>query len=58
MEAGRIITGSTKYCNKENTTIKIIQDLHRETLADRRTKHRLILFYKMVHHMTPTFLSD
>ena len=54
VEAGRIITGSTKYCNKE----KILQDLHWETLADRRTKHRLILFYKMVHHMTPTFLSD
>ena len=53
-EACRIITGSTKYCNKE----KMLQDLHWESLRERRRKHRLILFYKMVHKMTPEFLSE
>ena len=54
-EACRIITGSTKYCNKE----KLLQDLHSiwESLRERRRKHIFILFYKMVHKMTPDFLS-
>ena len=36
----------------------MLQDLHWESLRERRRKHRLILFYKMVHKMTPEFLSE
>ena len=36
----------------------MLQDLHWESLRERRRKHRLIHFYKMVHKMTPEFLSE
>ena len=29
-----------------------------KTLKSRRTKHKLILFYKMLHNLTPNFLSS
>ena len=53
-EVGRFITGAIKYCSKA----KMFQDLHWESLADHRRKHRLLLFDKMVHKMTPEFLSS
>ena len=53
-EAARIVTGATKLVS--------IQNLNNETcwesLSSRRLKHKLILFYKMMHGLTPTFLSE
>ena len=53
IEAARICTGATKFCNIQ----KILQDLKWESLAERRKKHRLILFYKMTNSLTPSYLS-
>lgn len=53
-EAGRIVTGTTKLIS--------IAELNRETgwetLAERRRKHRLIMFYKMLHGLTPAYLQS
>ena len=53
-EAARIITGATKLCS----TDRLFKDLDWETLQNRRRKHRLLLFYKMFHRLTPDFLSE
>ena len=53
-EAARIVTGATKYCNIQ----KLLCDLKWETLAARRRKHRLILLYKMLNGLSPTYLSN
>ena len=45
VEAARICTGATKYCNIE----KLLNDLRWETLIERRKHHRLVFFYKMIH---------
>ena len=53
-EAARIVTGCTKLVS--------IVDLNKESgwesLAERRRKHRLILFYKMVNGLAPDYLSS
>ena len=53
-EAARIITGATKLCSID----RLFKDLDWETLQNRRRKHRLLLFYKMFHRLTPDFLSE
>lgn len=53
-EAARIITGATKLCSIE----KLYLDLGWETLQDRRTKHKLIIFFKMLNNLTPNYLSE
>ncbi|MEW8542639.1 MAG: reverse transcriptase family protein, partial [Candidatus Thiodiazotropha sp.] len=53
-EAARIVSGATKLCNIE----RLLSDLSWEPLYKRRRKHRLVLFYKMVNHLTPDILSD
>ena len=53
-EAARIVTGATKLTS--------LQSLHIETgwesLASRRQKSKLVLFYKMQNEMTPEYLSS
>jgi hypothetical protein len=53
-EAARIVTGATKLCNIQT----LLSDLKWETLAERRKKHKLILFYKMYNNITPSYLSN
>ena len=53
-EAARIVTGCTKLVS--------IVDLYREagweTLGQRRRKHKLILFYKMMYGVAPNYLNN
>ena len=53
-EAGRIVSGATKLCSSE----KLLAELGWETLQERRTKHKLLIFYKIVNGLTPDYLSD
>ena len=52
-EAARIVTGCTK--------LVAIRDLYQEsgweTLSERRRKHKLILFYKMITGLSPNYLN-
>ena len=54
IEAARIITGATKLCSIS----VLLSDLGWESLQDRRNKHKLIIFYKIIHGLTPTYLTD
>ena len=53
-EAARIVSRATKLCNID----RLLSDLSWELLHKRRRKHRLILFCKMINHLTPNILSD
>ena len=53
-ECARIVTGATKLVSIE----ALLTETGWETLADRRHKHSLILFYKMYNNLTPDFLSS
>ena len=53
-EAARVITGATKPCSIE----KLFADLGWESLQKRRNKHKLVIFYKILHGIAPTYLSD
>jgi hypothetical protein len=53
-EAARIITGATKL-----TGIRILlQECGSETLEERRNKHKILLFHKMVNKTVPEYLSN
>ena len=53
-EAARIVTGCTK-----SVSIRNLNDETRyETLEERCEKHKLILFHKIAHNFTPSFLSS
>ena len=52
-EAARIVTGATKLASLHS----LYTDTGWESLAPRREKHKLILYYKMQHGMTPEYLS-
>ena len=54
IEAARIITGATKLCSIS----LLLSDIGWESLQDRRNKHKLIIFYKIIHGLTPTYLTD
>ena len=54
VEAARIITGATKLCSIE----KLFFDLGWESLQSRRNKHKLVIFYKILHCLTPDYLFD
>ena len=54
IEAARIITGATKLCSIS----LLLSDLGWELLQDRRNKHKLIIFYKIIHGLTPTYFTD
>ena len=53
-EAARIATGATKLISLSN----LYKDICWETLQQRRHDHKLILFYKMVNNLAPTYLSS
>ncbi|XP_052777553.1 uncharacterized protein LOC128214887 [Mya arenaria] len=53
-EAARIVTGATKLCSIE----RLIADVNWDTLAERRRKHRLILFFKMKNGLSPEYLTN
>ena len=52
-EAG-IITGGTKLCSLE----KLLADLGWDSLQERRTKHKLVIFYKIINNLTPNYLQE
>lgn len=52
--AARIITGLR--INSSRT--KLYYELGWDMLSERRKVHKLILFYKMVNHMVPTYLEN
>ena len=54
VEAARIITGAAKLCSIE----KLVFDLGWESLQSRRNKHKLVIFYKILHGLTPDYLFD
>ena len=54
VEAGRIITGATKLCSIE----KLFTDLGWESLQNRRNKHKLTIFYKILSGITPDYLPE
>ena len=54
IEAARVITGATKLCSIE----KLFADLGWESLQKRRNKHQLVIFYKILHGIAPTYLLD
>ena len=53
IEAGRIITGATKLCSTEI----LFAELGRESFQERRTKHQLIIYYKILNGLTPRYLT-
>ena len=53
-EAARFITGGTKLCSHD----KIISDLGWDSLQERRTKHKMVIFYKILNNLTPPYLQD
>ena len=53
-EAARIITGANKLCSVDKT----LAELGWETLQERRNKQKLVIFYKMLHNESPTYLCD
>ena len=53
-EAARIITGGTKLCSIQ----KLLSELGWETLQERRSKHKLVIFYKIINGLTSDYLSD
>ena len=53
-EAARIVSGATKLCSIQ----KLLGELGWETLQERRSKHKLIIFFKILNGLTPEYLSD
>ena len=51
IETARIITGATKLCSIS----LLLSDLGWESLQDRRNKHILIIFYKIIPHISLLF---
>ncbi|MCG8113232.1 MAG: reverse transcriptase domain-containing protein, partial [Candidatus Thiodiazotropha taylori] len=54
IEAARIITGATKLCSVS----KLLTDLGWETLQNRRNKHKLVILFKILNGLTPSYLHD
>ncbi|MEW8546433.1 MAG: reverse transcriptase domain-containing protein, partial [Candidatus Thiodiazotropha sp.] len=54
IEAARTITGATKLCGID----RLFSDLGWESLQSRRDKHKLVIFYKIMNGLTPSYLSD
>ena len=55
IEAMRIVTGTTMLCSiaKYNNNVT-----GWETLQTRRTKQNILIFYKMLHGLTPCYLHN
>jgi hypothetical protein len=53
-EAARIVTGASKLISLRN----LYREIGWESLETRRNNHKLILFYKMYHGYTPSYLAS
>ena len=53
-EAARIVSGATKLCKIE----KLSAEVGWETLQERRNKHKLVIFFKILNGLTPSYLHD
>ena len=53
-EAARICTGTTKLVSIQNLN----NEINWEPLDSRRRKHKLIMFFKMVNSLLPTYMSN
>ena len=53
-EAARIVTGCTKLVSIES----LMSEVGWRPLSDRRKIHKLVMFFKMVNHLLPDYLSD
>ena len=53
-EAARICSGATKLISLN----KLSAEIGWESLQSRRSKHKLIMYYKMTHGLSPTYLSE
>ena len=54
LRAMRIVTGATERSNINN----LYSDTGWSSLAERRKLHKLSWFYKILNHMTPSYLED
>ena len=54
IEAARIATGTTKLVSLNS----LYTEIGWQTLQQRRTNHKLTLFYKMKNNLSPTYLSS
>ena len=54
IEAARIVTGATKLVSINSLT----NETGWKSLLNRRKKHKLLLFYKMQHNISPNYLSS
>ncbi|MCG8046489.1 MAG: reverse transcriptase domain-containing protein [Candidatus Thiodiazotropha endolucinida] len=52
-EAARIATGTTKLISRR----VLYTEIRWESLEQRRKHHQLTLFYKMINHLTPAYLT-
>ena len=53
-EAARIITGGTKLSSLE----KLPPDLGWDSLQERHTGHKLVIFFKVINNLSPNYLQD
>lgn len=53
-EAARIVSGATKLCSIQ----RMFAELGWETLQERRNKHKLVIFYKIINGLAPNYLSE
>ena len=53
-EAMRVVTGATKLCS----IAKLYDDTGWDTLESRREKQKLIIFYKIINGLAPTYLNQ
>ena len=53
-EAARIVTGTTKLVSID----KLTAEVRWESLENRRRKHKLVFLYKMLHNLSPSYLTD
>ena len=54
IEAGRIISGASKLCGVE----KLLVELGWDSLQNMRNKHKLVIFNKIMHGLSPNYLRD
>ena len=53
-EAARICSGTTRLVSLTN----LAKEIGWDSLDNRRKKHKLIMFYKMINNISPPYLSD
>ena len=53
-EFARVVTGAMKGTGHQRQ----LEELAWESLKTRRSVHKLVLFFKIVNNLTPSFLSD